>query len=192
MSALVFESATACASLIRERKVSPVELVSAVLDQIEAVNPCICAFVSVSRESALKEARIAEDEVMSGKPLGPLHGVPYSLKDTIDIRGMPTSHGLLSMVDNVASADAPVAYLARAAGAICIGKSTTPELGWSCTTDSPVSGVTRNPCDLSRSAGGSSGGAGASLAAGMGPLAIATDGGGSIRQPAAFNGVVGF
>lgn len=192
MSDLIFESATACASLIRDRKLSPVELVDAVLERIEKANPDICAFVSVAHEQAREAARVAEEEVISGKPLGLLHGVPYSLKDGIDIRGMSTSLGLASMLDNVAVADSPVAYLARSAGAVCIGKSAMPELGWSGITESPASGITRNPWDLSRSAGGSSGGAGAALAAGMGPLAIATDGGGSIRQPAAFNGIVGF
>lgn len=192
MSNLLFESAGHCAALIREKELSPVELMSAVLAHIDSINPTLRAFVSVGHELAMEQAKAAEAKVMSGQPLGPLHGVPYSLKDNIDVHGMATTNGLSALVDHVASADSPVAYLARAAGAICIGKTALPELGWDSATESPVSGITRNPWDLSRSAGGSSGGAGAALAARMGPLAIATDGGGSIRQPAAFNGVVGF
>jgi Asp-tRNA(Asn)/Glu-tRNA(Gln) amidotransferase A subunit family amidase len=192
MGNLLFESAGHCAALIRKKQLSPVELMSAVLAHIDSINPTLRAFVSVGHELAMEQAKAAEAKVMSGQPLGPLHGVPYSLKDNIDVQGMATTNGLSALADHVAGADSPVAYLTRAAGAICIGKTALPELGWDSATESPVSGITRNPWDLTRSAGGSSGGAGAALAARMGPLAIATDGGGSIRQPAAFNGVVGF
>jgi aspartyl-tRNA(Asn)/glutamyl-tRNA(Gln) amidotransferase subunit A len=191
MADLLFESAGNCAALIRKRELSPVELMARVLAHVETANPALGAFVAIDRERAMAQAKAAETKMMSGDPLGPLHGVPYSLKDNIDISGLATANGLAALVDNVAAADAPVAQLARAAGAICLGKTSLPELGWDSATESPVSGITRNPWDRSRSAGGSSGGAGAALAAGMGPLAIATDGGGSIRQPAAFNGVVG-
>jgi aspartyl-tRNA(Asn)/glutamyl-tRNA(Gln) amidotransferase subunit A len=191
MADLLFQSAATCAALIRKKELSPVELMRAVLAYVDAVNPALAAFTSIGRELAMAEAKAAEAKVMGGQPLGPLHGVPYSLKDNIDIRGLATANGLAALVNTIAVADSPVAHLARASGAICIGKTALPELGWDSATESPVSGITRNPWDISRSAGGSSGGAGAALAAGMGPLAIATDGGGSIRQPASFNGVVG-
>lgn len=191
MDDLLFQSARDCAELIRKKELSPVELMRAVLAQAEAVNPALGAFTFIDRELAVAEAKAAEAKVMAGQPLGPLHGVPYSLKDNIDIGGLPTANGLAALVGTIAVADSPVALLARAAGAICIGKTALPELGWDSATESPASGITRNPWDRSRSAGGSSGGAGAALAAGVGPLAIATDGGGSIRQPAAFNGVMG-
>ncbi len=192
MGGLAFESAARCAAMIRKKEISPVELVGDVLARIDAFDPALHAFVSVAGEAALDAARAAEADVMAGKPLGPLHGVPYSVKDNIDVAGLATTLGLKALAGNIAEASSPVVRFAQTAGAICIGKTALPELGWDSATESPVSGITCNPWDVSRSAGGSSGGAGAALAAGMAPLAIATDGGGSIRQPASFNGVVGF
>lgn len=191
MGGLTFESAARCAAMIRKKEISPVELVRDVLTRIDTIDPTLHAFVSVNADAALDAARVAEAEVMAGKPLRPLQGVPFSVKDNIDVAGFVTTLGLKGLAASVAAASAPVVQFAQAAGAICIGKTALPELGWDSVTESPVSGITRNPWDVSRSAGGSSGGAGAALAAGMAPLAIATDGGGSIRQPASFNGVVG-
>ncbi len=176
---------------IRERRLSPVELVEAILARIEERDPLLSCFASVAPDQALEAAGRAAEAVVRGEPLGSLHGVPYSMKDLIDVRGMVTTKGTLAFQDAWAHADAPAASLMRASGAICVGKTTTPEFGWSFTTTNPLTGRTVNPWDVSRTAGGSSGGAGAALAAGLGPLAVATDGGGSIRLPASFNGVVG-
>ncbi|UUW90113.1 amidase [Pimelobacter simplex] len=191
MTALHELTAEAAAAEIRARRLSPVELVDAVLDRIERLDPALSCFVSVDAEAARAAARAAEAAVVAGDELGALHGVPCSVKDLIDVQGLPTSRGALPFAGRVAQADAPAATLVRRAGAICVGKTTTPEFGWSFVTSSPVSGSTVNPWCPTRTAGGSSGGAGAALAAGLGPLAVATDGGGSIRLPAAFTGVVG-
>ncbi|WGX98171.1 amidase [Nocardioides sp. L-11A] len=184
-------TAEAAAAEIRARRLSPVELVDAVLARIEKIDPGLSCFATVDADGARAAARAAEAQVTSGAELGALHGVPCSVKDLIDVRGLPTIRGAVPFADTVAQADAPAATLLRQAGAVCVGKTTTPEFGWSFITASPVTGRTLNPWRPDRTAGGSSGGAGAALAAGMGPLAVATDGGGSIRLPAAFTGVVG-
>src|SRR5688572_15578192 len=138
MADLLFQSAANCAALIRKKELSPVELMRAVLAHVDAVNPALAAFTSIGRELAMAEAKAAEAKVMGGQPLGRLHGVPYSLKDNIDIRGLATANGLAALVNTVAVADSPVAHLARASGAICIGKTALPELGWDSATESPV------------------------------------------------------
>lgn len=191
MSELHTLTAVEAAREIRGRRISPVELVEAVLARIEERDPLLSCFASVAPDQALEAAGRAAEAVVRGEPLGSLHGVPYSMKDLIDVRGMVTTKGTLAFRNARAHADAPAASLMRASGAICVGKTTTPEFGWSFTTTSPLTGRTANPWDVARTAGGSSGGAGAALAAGLGPLAVATDGGGSIRLPASFNGVVG-
>lgn len=184
-------TAETAAAEIRARRVSPVELVDAVLDRIEDRDPALSGFATVTGDDARAAARAAETVVFTGGDLGAFHGVPYTMKDLIDLNGVPTIKGALPFADTVAEADSPAARLLRQAGAICVGKTSTPEFGWSFTTTSPVTGRTVNPWNPKRTAGGSSGGAAAALAAGMGPLAVATDGGGSIRLPAAFTGVVG-
>jgi aspartyl-tRNA(Asn)/glutamyl-tRNA(Gln) amidotransferase subunit A len=189
---VVWASALDLATRIRQKAISPVELMEAVLRRLEALNPRLNAFCLVAADQARAAARDAEVAVMKGEPLGPLHGVPVSIKDLVFTRGLRTTGGSRLFADLVPEHDAvPVARL-KAAGAIVIGKTTTSELGHKAVTDSPLFGVTRNPWDLARTPGGSSGGAAAAVAGGIGPLALGGDGGGSIRIPAAFCGLVGF
>jgi aspartyl-tRNA(Asn)/glutamyl-tRNA(Gln) amidotransferase subunit A len=185
-------SALDLATRIRTKDVSPVEVMEAVLRRIEAINPRVNAFCALAADQARAAARDAEVAVMKGEPLGPLHGVPISLKDMIFTRGMRTTGGSRLLADLVPEHDSvPVARL-KVAGAIVIGKTTTSELGHKAITTSPLFGVTRNPWDLSRTPGGSSGGAAAAVASGLGPIALGGDGGGSVRIPASFCGLVGF
>ncbi|HEX2886283.1 amidase [Vineibacter terrae] len=188
---LLFLSAIDAASLIRRRKLSPVEYVDAVLAAIARAQPTLNAFVTVMAEPARASARAAEAAVADGAALGPLHGVPVSIKDLIDVAGVRTTHGSHIFADHVAAADGVAPARLKAAGAIIIGKTTTPEFGHKGLTDSPLQGITRNPWALDRTPGGSSGGAAAAVAAGLGPLAVGTDGAGSIRGPAASCGIVG-
>ncbi len=190
-SDLLFLSAIDAASLIRRRKLSPVEYVDAVLAAIARTQPALNAFVTVMAEPARAAARAAEAAVTAGAALGPLHGVPVSIKDLIDVAGVRTTHGSHIFADHVAAEDGVTPARLKAAGAIIIGKTTTPEFGHKGLTDSPLQGITRNPWALDRTPGGSSGGAAAAIAAGLGPLAVGTDGAGSIRGPAASCGIVG-
>ena len=169
---------------IRTKQVSPVAVVDAVLQRIEALQPRVNAFITVTADEAREAARRAEAAVMAGEPLGPLHGVPFSVKDLLFTRGVRTTMGSRIFADQVPAEDAVPVRRLREAGAILVGKTTTPEFGHKPLTDSPLFGATRNPWDLSRTAGGSSGGAAAAVATGQGPLALGTDGGGSIRLPA--------
>ena len=194
MTELIWTPAVELAALIRRRELSPVELVDAVLSRLEAVNPAINAFVTVTAEQARKEARAAEDQVMRApvEELGALHGIPVTVKDLTDTAGVRTTYGLAQLSGNVAEADGVAWGRMKAAGAILIGKTTTPEYGLTGICESRLTGITRNPWDTGRTPGGSSGGAAASLAAGVAPLAWGSDGGGSIRVPAACCGVVGY
>ena len=189
---VVWASALDLATRIRQKAISPVELMEVVLRRLEALNPRLNAFCLVAADQARAAARDAEVAVMKGEPLGPLHGVPVSIKDLVFTRGLRTTGGSRLFADLLPEHDAvPVSRL-KAAGAIVIGKTTTSELGHKAVTDSPLFGVTRNPWDLERTPGGSSGGAAAAVAGGIGPLALGGDGGGSIRIPASFCGLVGF
>ncbi len=188
---LLFLPATKAAALIRARKLSPVEYVDTVLKAIERANPRLNCFRAVMAEEARRDARNAEEAVSRGDTLGPLHGVPVSIKDLIDVKGVHTRHGSAIFEDNVAAADDVLVKRLRAAGAIVIGKSTTPEFGVKGLTDGPSFGITRNPWNLDRTPGGSSGGGAAAVAAGLGPLALGTDGAGSIRGPASCSGLAG-
>lgn len=183
--------ATELASRIAQRKVSPVEVIDAALARLEATEPALNAFVAIDADGARRAARAAEIAVMRGDALGPLHGVPVSVKDLIDVAGLPARYGSLTMKDNVARADAPSVERLRRAGAVILGKTATPEYGYQGITKSLVHGITRNPWNLALTPGGSSGGAVASVAAGVTPIAIGTDGGGSIRNPSALTGLVG-
>jgi aspartyl-tRNA(Asn)/glutamyl-tRNA(Gln) amidotransferase subunit A len=176
---------------IRAKEISPVEVVDAVLRRIEALRSTVNAFVTVTADEARAAARRAEAAVMAGDALGPLHGVPFSVKDLLFTKDVRTTMGSVIFADQVPGEDAVPVERLRAAGAILIGKTTTPEFGHKPLTDSPLFGVTRNPWDLSRTCGGSSGGAAAAVASGQGPLALGTDGGGSIRIPASCCGIVG-
>src|SRR2546423_4388757 len=189
---LAFTSAAELAQLIAGRKVSPVETVDAVLDGIERAQPALNAFITVCAEEARAAAKAAETAVMRGDTLGPLHGVPFAVKDLINTAGVRTSFGSVALADNVPAADSPAVARLKAAGAILVGKTTTPEFGHKCFTEAPLFGRTANPWDLSRTPGGSSGGAAAAVAAGLAPIGIGTDGGGSSRIPAACCGLVGF
>jgi Asp-tRNA(Asn)/Glu-tRNA(Gln) amidotransferase A subunit family amidase len=183
--------ATVLAAAIRARTLSPVEVTRAILERIEAVNPRVNAYCTVVAEAALAQARRAEAAVMHGESLGPLHGVPISFKDLTPTAGIRTTFGSKVFEHNVPDADALVVERGRRAGAIVLGKTNTPEFGCKGVTDNRVFGPTRNPWKLDRTAGGSSGGAAAALAAGLGPLAEGSDLGGSIRIPASCCGVVG-
>lgn len=191
LDALAFMPAADLAEAIRKKQVSPIEAVDAVLGRIESLNPRLNAYCTVTADAARAEARAAEAAVLRGDRVGPLHGVPYSVKDLVITRGVRTAFGSRIYEHNVPDEDAPVVERLRAAGAILVGKTTTPEFGWKGTTDSPLTGISRNPWDLTKSPGGSSGGAAAAVAAGLGPLAVGTDGGGSIRIPGSFCGVFG-
>lgn len=179
------------AARIRSKQVSPVEVVEAVLARIEAVNPRLNAYCLVTADAARQAARAAEATLMRGEALGPLHGVPFSVKDLVITKGIRTAFGSHIFAGHVPEEDAPVVERLTAAGGILLGKTTTPEFGWKGTTDSPCFGISRNPWDLTKSPGGSSGGAAAAIAAALGPLAVGTDGGGSIRIPGSFCGVFG-
>ena len=171
---------------------SPVEATQAVLDRIHALNDKINAFVLIDDESALAAARKSEARWLNGAPVGLLDGVPTTLKDLVLTKGWPTLKGSLTVdPEGPWEEDAPCVARLREHGAVFLGKTTTPEVGWKGLTESALSGITRNPWNLAKTPGGSSGGASAALAADMGPLAVGSDGGGSIRIPAAFTGVFG-
>ncbi|MEU6724270.1 amidase [Nonomuraea wenchangensis] len=187
MSELHYLSATELAGLIRTRQVSAVEAVRACLDRIDQVNPHVNAVVTLAAEQALDAAKAAD----AREPDGPLHGVPVAHKDLVDTAGIRTTYGSPVYADHVPDRDELIVERLRAAGAISIGKTNTPEFGTGSHTVNEVFGATRNPYDLSRSAGGSSGGAAVALATGMVPLADGSDMGGSLRNPASFCNVVG-
>jgi aspartyl-tRNA(Asn)/glutamyl-tRNA(Gln) amidotransferase subunit A len=178
------------AAAIRDKTISPVEVVEAVLTRMEARRD-LNAFLAVPAERARAEASRAEAAVKRGDPLGPLHGVPFSVKDLINTEGVATTQGAALFAGTVPSTDAVAVARARAAGAILIGKTTTPEFGHKPFTEGPFFGRTLNPWSEAHTCGGSSGGAAVAVAAGMGPLALGTDGGGSIRIPASCCGIVG-
>src|SRR5579862_8684667 len=192
MAGLAFTSAADLAALIASKALSPVELVDDVLARIEGAQPSLNAYITVCAEEARAAAWEAEAAVMLGDPLGPLHGVPFAVKDLINTAGVRTTFGSVALADNVPAIDSPAVARLKAAGAILVGKTTTPEFGHKCFTEAPLFGRTANPWDLSRTCGGSSGGAAAAVAAGLVPIGIGTDGGGSSRIPASCCGVVGF
>ena len=186
-----FKTALELSRAIATRQVSPVELMRTTLAQVERLDPDLNCFASYAPEQALAAAQAAEQALMTGRPLGPLHGLPISVKDLIAVKDLPLTFGSRVMADNVATADAPSVERVRSAGACIIGKTTTSEFGCKAVGDSPLSGITRNPWDAGKTPGGSSAGAAASVAAGLTPFALGTDGGGSIRIPAALCGLFG-
>ncbi|MFW6028033.1 MAG: amidase [bacterium] len=188
---LIYRSAVDLARMIRQHEISPVELIDAELSRIEQTQPAINAFITVTADQARADAKAAERAVLAGHQLGPLHGLPLAVKDLTHTRGVRTTMGSPIFDSLVPDEDAVPVANARAAGAILIGKTTTPEFGHKPLTDGPLFGRTRNPWDTSRTTGGSSGGSGAAAAYGMAPLTFGTDGGGSVRIPAACCGVVG-
>ncbi|GII90595.1 amidase [Sinosporangium siamense] len=189
----VFHTWTAIetAKRIRERRVSPVELMTALLDRATLLDPAYASLQAADAEKAVDAARRAEARLASGAPVGPLHGVPITVKDLLATADLPTRRGSALVPEKSLLPDAPSVRLLKRAGALVFAKTTTSELGHKATTDSLISAPTRNPWDRSRTAGGSSGGSGAAVSLGLGPIAVATDGGGSIRIPASFCGVFG-
>jgi Asp-tRNA(Asn)/Glu-tRNA(Gln) amidotransferase A subunit family amidase len=191
MNDLVFLSAVLMAERIRKKRLSPVEIVDAHLGQIERLNPTLNAFVQVDAEGARQAAQDAEIAVMHGKTLGPLHGIPISIKSSMAVAGMLCESGTRLRAGFVPVLDAPLVARLRAAGAIVMGVTNTPEFLMAWETDNLLYGRTNNPWDLQRTPGGSSGGEAAAIAAGMSAGGVGSDGGGSIRVPAHFSGICG-
>ena len=188
--ALCFRPVTELARLIRAGDVSATEVVESCLARIDEVNPAINAVVRLAHD-ALERARAADEAFVHGEPIGPLHGVPFTIKDSLDTAGLVTTAGTVGWRDRVPERDASVVARLRAAGAILLGKTNTPEFTWSDETDNDVYGRTNNPYDVSRTPGGSSGGPGAIVAAGGSPFDIGSDTGDSIRQPSHVCGIAG-
>ena len=191
MTELNWLPATTLASMIRAREVSPVEVMRSVLEHVAAHEPRIHAFAQLLPEQAMDGARAAEQAVMSGQALGPLHGVPATIKDLAPQKGLPMRSGSWIHAHTVTEEDAPVVTRLQEAGAIIFGRTTTPEFGWTGVSRSPLTGNTHNPWKHGYNAGASSAGAGAAAAAGFGPLHQGSDGAGSVRMPAHFSGVYG-
>jgi aspartyl-tRNA(Asn)/glutamyl-tRNA(Gln) amidotransferase subunit A len=185
-------TATELLAAYRAKRLSPVEAAKAVLARVEALNPVLNCFCHVDAAFALESARASEARWMRGEPRGLVDGVPTSIKDLLYTKGWPTRRGSKT-IDPAGpwNDDAPAVARLREHGAVLFGKTTTPEFGWKGVTDNPLTGITRNPWNPAKTPGGSSGGSAAAVASGMGPLTVGTDGGGSIRMPCAFTGLVG-
>ena len=188
---LCFTPATELAGAIRAKKLSAVEITSTVLERIAALEPKLNAFAHLAAEEAMEAAAKADRAFAKGDSIGPLHGIPVTIKDHEAVRGMPVEYGTHLRRGDVASADNAMVSRLRKAGAIILGKTTTPEFGWTGVSHSPLTGITHNPWKLGLNAGASSAGAGVGAAAGYGPLHQGSDGAGSIRMPAHFCGVYG-
>lgn len=189
---LAFLSIAELGARYAEGSLSPVDIADLHLRRIERLDPHLRAFQLVDAEGARSAALASNARWRTGSPLGPLDGIPVTIKDNVDWKGLPTRHGSLNTPDTPAEADSPVVARLREAGCILLGKTTLPEFGWKGVTDSKLLGApTRNPWDLARSPGGSTGGGAAAVAAGIGTIAFGNDGGGSIRGPAALSGVFG-
>jgi aspartyl-tRNA(Asn)/glutamyl-tRNA(Gln) amidotransferase subunit A len=184
-------SAAELAALYRSGAASPVEATSAILARAEAVNPRINALTLIDAEAALAAAQASEARWKKGEPLSPLDGVPVSIKELVRAKGWPSTMASKLTDKSPAVEDAPALARLREAGAVVYAQNTSPEYGFKGVTDSPLHGITRNPWNLDLTPGGSSGGSGAAVAAGLGPLAVGTDGGGSVRIPSTFCGLVG-
>jgi len=192
MTELTQLTATELLARYRDRSLSPVEATRACFARIREIDPALNAFCFLNEQPALASARESEQRWAREAPCGPLDGVPVAIKDLILTRGMPTLRGSRTIApDQPWDVDAPVTARLREAGAVLLGKTTTPEFGCKGETNSPLTGVTRNPWDLAKTSGGSSGGTAAAVAAGLCPIAIGTDGAGSVRIPAAFCGNFG-
>ena len=186
---LLYRSAVELRELVLSKEVSPVELLDQSLARLEEVEPALNSFVTVTEDVARAAAQAAEKTVMDGDALGPLHGLPISVKDLIAMDGVRWTFGSNSAADNVAPFDAPAVERVRKAGAVILGKTTTSEFGCKAVGDCPLTGITRNPWDLAKTPGGSSAGAAASVASGVTPFALGTDGGGSVRIPGSLTGL---
>lgn len=191
MTAICHQPAWELARQIRAKEISPLEVMQATLERIETSNPDLNAFVALRPQAALSEARRMTERIAAGEVAGPLAGVPLGVKDLEDTVGMVTSHGSIPFKDNMAQADSIQVARLKAAGAIVVGKTNTPEFGFTGFTKNRLHGITRNPWDHKRTPGGSSGGSAAAIAGGLVPLCTASDAGGSIRIPASYSGCVG-
>jgi Asp-tRNA(Asn)/Glu-tRNA(Gln) amidotransferase A subunit family amidase len=191
VESLHYKSVQDLSKLIRSREISPLELMEETIKRIESVNPVLNAFVSFQAEQAIDEAKASTARLISGDEPGPLAGIPFGVKDIEDVKGMVTSFGSTPYKDNVAQKDSIQVARLRAAGAIAIGKTNTPEFAYTGFTKNRLFGVTRNPWNTERTPGGSSGGSAAAVAAGMVPMATGSDTGGSIRIPASYSGCFG-
>src|SRR5712671_2677861 len=184
-------SAHELSELYRKKELSPVKTAEALFARLDELQPKLNAFCIVDRDGAMAAARASEERWRRGAPQGPLDGVPVTIKDLVLMRGFPTRR-VSHLVEPVPDAeDAPATARLREAGAVILGKTTTPEFGWKAIGDSPLTGITRNPWNPERTPGGSSAGAAAACAAGIGPLHVGSDGAGSIRIPSAFTGIFG-
>ena len=191
LSAYPFGSAASLLRALRARKVSSVELLKAYLDRVDRLNPAINAIVVDDRARAMAQARAADRALARGAPLGPLHGLPMTVKEAFDLEGHPTTHGHPPMRQNLATQDALAVQRLKAAGAVVFGKSNVPLFNADTQSYNAIYGTTNNPWDTSRGPGGSSGGSAAAVAAGLTGMDYGSDIGGSIRNPAAFCGVYG-
>jgi len=188
---IAFASAAELTGLYSSGKLSPVEVTSALLDRLDALQPELNAFCVVDHEGALEVARASEARWRAGSPLSPFDGVPATIKDLMLMRGFPTRRGSYLIENAPDTEDSPAVARLKEAGAVILGKTTTPEFGWIAIGDSPLTGITRNPWNLDRTPGGSSAGAAAACAAGIGVFNLGSDGAGSIRIPSSFSGVFG-
>ncbi|MCB0093307.1 MAG: Asp-tRNA(Asn)/Glu-tRNA(Gln) amidotransferase GatCAB subunit A, partial [Caldilineaceae bacterium] len=189
---LCFKTATELAGLIRSKELSARQVMEAHLQQIERVNPAVNAIVTLLPERAMQAAAAADEALAHGQAVGPLHGLPVAHKDLVETKGIRTTYGSPLFTDFVPEVDALIVERLHGAGAITIGKTNTPEFGAGSQTFNEVFGATHNPYDLTKTCGGSSGGAAVALACGMIPIADGSDMGGSLRNPANFCNVVGF
>src|SRR3954467_5088513 len=189
---LCFLPATELVAMMRSKKVSAREVMQAHLAQIDRVNPKVNAIITLVADRAMADAAKADEAIARGHPLGPLHGLPVAHKDLVDTAGIRTTKGSPFFRDNVPTKDALIITRMRAAGGITVGKTNTPEFGAGSHTFNTIFGATKNPYDVTKSCGGSSGGAAVALATRMVPIADGTDMGGSLRNPASFCNVVGF
>ncbi|HKY86123.1 MAG TPA: amidase [Pseudorhodoplanes sp.] len=186
-----FMPALELASAIRRRELSAIAATAQIVDGIRTTQSTLNAYITVDADGAMQRAEEADAAVIRGGDLPPLHGVPVSVKDVINTAGLKTTYGSLTMADNVPDADAVAVERLKKAGANIVGKTTTSEFGHKLLTDAPLFGTTRNPWNLKLTPGGSSGGSAVAVAAGLGPLSLATDAGASTRLPAALTGIVG-
>ena len=177
--------------LIQSKEISPVEITKIYLDRINKFDGRLNSYLTVTADSALESAKLAEDQLMKGNDLGLLHGIPISIKDTQMTKGVKTTSGTLIYKDKIAETDATIVDKIKRAGAIILGKTNTPELGLVGTCINKLGDPGRNPWDITRTPGGSSGGAAAAVAAGLCSMATGSDGGGSIRIPSNFCGIFG-
>jgi len=191
MDDIAFAPAHVLAAAVRRREVRAAELMTATLERIARVNPALNAFVALRADDALADAEALDERIARGTDPGPLAGIPFGVKDLEDVGGLPTTYGSVPFRTHVAVRDSTQVARLRRAGAVPVGKTNTPEFGYTAFTKNRIFGVTRNPWDTSRTPGGSSGGSAAAIAGGLVPLVTASDGGGSIRIPASYSGAFG-